>query len=75
MGYSHDTLNDGLDRLQRLLLAMRAGDELHCSEAARLSGLNETTCRTVLESLTRAGLMSLESDGRYVRRSLDVVTS
>jgi DNA-binding IclR family transcriptional regulator len=75
MGYTNESLNEGLDRLQRLLLAMRTGDDLRCQEAARLSGLSETTCRTVLESLTRAGLMSEESDGRFVRRSLDAVTS
>lgn len=72
MGYSKDMMDEGFDRLQRLLLAMHAGDELACDEAARLSGLNETTCRSVLEGLTRAGLMSHEPDGRFVRRSLDM---
>src|SRR3954464_1813192 len=41
MGYLNESLNDGLDRLQRLLLNMRSGDELACAEAARLSGLNQ----------------------------------
>ena len=75
MGYFNDSLNDGLDRLQRLLLEMRNGDELACAEAARLSGLSQDVCRTVLEGLTRAGLMSQEPGDRFVRRTLDVFTS
>jgi DNA-binding IclR family transcriptional regulator len=75
MGYFNESLNDGLDRLQRVLLAMQHGDELACDEAARLSGLNPDVCRTVLEGLTRAGLMSHESDDRFVRRTLDAFTS
>jgi DNA-binding IclR family transcriptional regulator len=75
MGYINESLNDGLDRLQRVLLDMRNGDELVCADAARLSGLNQDVCRTVLEGLTRAGLMSQESDDRFVRRTLDALTS
>jgi DNA-binding IclR family transcriptional regulator len=75
MSYSNESLNDGLDRLQRILLEMRHGDELVCDEAARRSGLNEAVCRTVLEGLTRAGLMSHEPDDRFVRRTLDALTS
>ena len=75
MGYFNESLNDGLDRLQRILLEMRHGEELACAEAARLSGLNPDVCRTVLESLTRAGLMSQEADDRFVRRTLDALTS
>jgi hypothetical protein len=75
MGYFNESLNDGLDRLQRLLLEMRNGDELGCDEAARLSGLNPDVCRTVLEGLTRAGLMSQEPGDRFVRRTLDAFTS
>jgi DNA-binding IclR family transcriptional regulator len=75
MGYINESLNDGLDRLQRVLLDMRNGDELACADAARLSGLNQDVCRTVLEGLTRAGLMSQEADDRFVRRTLDAFTS
>ncbi len=63
---------EGFDRLQRLLLAMRAGDELAPSEAARLSGLNESVCRKVLQGLERAGLMAEAAQGRFVRRTLDL---
>lgn len=64
-------LNDAFDRLQRLLLAMRAGDELETREAARLTGLTEPTCRTVLEGLARVGLMSREGTDRFVLRHLE----
>src|SRR5262249_26602564 len=51
-----ESVNEGFDRLQRLLLAMRAGDELLTSDASRVTGLNERTCNTVFEGLARAGL-------------------
>jgi DNA-binding IclR family transcriptional regulator len=60
-------MNDAFDRLQRLLLEMRTGDELALRDAARLSGLAEPTCRTVLEGLSKAGLMSPSGDDRFVR--------
>jgi hypothetical protein len=75
MSYTNESLNDGFDRLQRLLLQMRDGDELLCAEAARVSGLNLGICRAVLEGLTRAGLMSHEADDRFVRRSMTMATS
>jgi hypothetical protein len=67
--------NEGFDRLQRLLLAMRTGDELRPAEASQLTGLTEQICTVVLKRLTTAGLMSLESDGRFVRRPLDTLAS
>ncbi len=63
-------LDDAFERLQRLLLAMQTGDELAAHEAARLTGLAEPTCRTVLEKLTRAGLMSRADGDRFVRVSM-----
>ena len=67
MSDTNPPLNDAFDRLQRLLLAMRAGDEVASREASRLTGLAEPTCRTVLEGLTKAGLMSRSGDDRFVR--------
>ena len=69
MEQSNHPLNDAFDRLQRLLLAMRAGDELAARDAARLTGLAEPTCRTVLEGLARAGLMTHRDGDRFVRIS------
>jgi DNA-binding IclR family transcriptional regulator len=67
MSDNNQPVNDAFDRLQRLLLAMRAGDELASRDASRLTGLAEPTCRTVLEGLTKAGLMSHRGDDRFVR--------
>jgi hypothetical protein len=58
------------DRLQDLLLAMRTGDELCTSDAARISGLSEPVCLAVLEALERAGLMEHQRTGTFVRRTL-----
>jgi DNA-binding IclR family transcriptional regulator len=67
--------NEAFDRLEHLLVAMRSGEELSSADAARLTGLSEDKCRLVLEGLTRAGLMSCEDTGRYVRRTLDVLAT
>ena len=70
---SQQTVNEGFDRLQRLLLAMHAGDEVRAAEAATLTGLTPETCRAVLEGLTRAGLMSHQTGDAFVRRTLDLL--
>jgi hypothetical protein len=62
---------DGFDRLQRLLLAMRAGDELLPPDAARVTGLSEDVCRIVLQRLATVGLMSQQGESCFVRRTLD----
>jgi hypothetical protein len=67
MSEKNESMNDAFDRLQRLLLSMRTGDQLATHEASRLTGLAETTCRTVLEGLTKAGLMSHDGGDRFVR--------
>jgi predicted transcriptional regulator len=67
--------DEGFDRLQTMLLAMRAGDAVWIEEAAKVSGLSEEICRRALEALARIGLMSCERDGRFVRRTLGVVAS
>jgi hypothetical protein len=70
------SVNDGFDRLERLLLAMQIGDELRPSDAADETGLSADVCLTVLLGLERAGLMtrgvsSVEPD-RFVRRRLEL---
>jgi DNA-binding IclR family transcriptional regulator len=69
------SVNEGFDRLQRLLIAMRAGDDLTVPDAAQVTGLNEAVCRAMLEGLERAGLMVQESDGRFVRKPLELIDS
>lgn len=74
---ANQIVNEGFDRLQRLLLAMRPGDELRPVDAARVSGLAEHTCLAVLQGLERAGLMLREAqdEQRFVRCTLDVMQS
>jgi predicted transcriptional regulator len=57
--------DEGFERLQALLLAMRAGDAVRIGEAAAVSGLSEDNCRKALEALARVGLMTCERDGRF----------
>jgi hypothetical protein len=65
------TRHDQFDRLERLLVAMRIGEELRPCDAADVSGLAESMCRTVLQGLERAGLMAEKQPDVFVRRSLD----
>jgi DNA-binding IclR family transcriptional regulator len=66
-------VSEGFDRLQEKLLAMRIGEQLSAGDAAAASGLSEQVCRTVLEGLTRAGLMTRAEDDRFVRCTLDLL--
>jgi len=69
------TVNEGFDRLERLLLAMHAGDTLSVADTASVTGLAERTCLAVFEGLERAGLMARGEDGVFVRKTLDVLQS
>jgi hypothetical protein len=71
MDYMKQGVQEGFDRFQRLLFATRAGDELRACDAARICGLSEAVCRSVLEGLERAGLMIHERNDRFVRKTLD----
>jgi len=42
------------------------GLSLTLTEAARLFGLRECTCRLILEDLSRAGTLRKIDDGRYL---------
>lgn len=75
MNYLDESVNEGVDRLQRLLLAMHNGDKVLPCEVAQFSGPREQLCRAVLEGLTRAGLMSHDQDDRFVLRPLNVMIS
>jgi len=75
MYQSRQSVHAGFDRFQELLLAMRAGDEMRASDAARLTGLSHDVCRSVLEGLKRAGLMTHQGDDLFVRKTLEVLAS
>jgi hypothetical protein len=68
-------VDQGFDRLQALLLDLRAGDVLYVGDAVRVSGLSEGTCRSALEALARVGLLSRECDGRFVRLTLNALNN
>lgn len=68
-------VNEGFERLQRLLLGMRAGDELRAADASSASGLSEDVCRSVLEGLERAGLMRKHHQDLYVRKTIELWTT
>ncbi|MGE3507888.1 MAG: hypothetical protein AB7N65_03285 [Vicinamibacterales bacterium] len=75
MSFLSRNADKGFDRLQDMLLSMRVGDALCVDEAVRASGLSEETCRAALEALTRVGLMNRETDGRFIRCTLDQFTA
>jgi hypothetical protein len=64
------TDQEAFNRLERLLVAMRQGEQLRAADAADASGLSEHVCRHVLLGLERAGLMAQEATDLFVRRSL-----
>ena len=72
MNASNVRHDEAFDRLQNILTRLSAGDRLSAAEAARQSGLNEGTCRTVLERLVHVGLMSSEGQDGFVRRHMDL---
>jgi hypothetical protein len=72
MNYLPGTQDEAFDRLERLLVSMRVGDELFVPDVVRLTGLSEEVCSKMLTGLTRAGLMSCKSERLFVRRPLDL---
>lgn len=72
MEYIRLRADHGFDRLERLLLAMKVGDELCLVAVAKETGLSESVCRAVFQGLERVGLMAQQTGDRYVRRSLDM---
>ena len=67
MKTANTTVDEGFDRLQELLVAMRPGDRLIVADASISSGLTEHLCRAMLEGLVRAGLMDHTEDDVFVR--------
>ncbi len=66
------SVNEGFDRLQRMLLAMHVGDEVRPGDASDESGLSPEVCLAVLVGLERAGLMARGDEDRFVRRRLEL---
>ena len=60
----------GWDRLQGLLEGLRPGDEIHIGEAVQRSGLDATTCESVLDALARMEFFTRSGDHVFVRQRL-----
>jgi len=69
------TQHEGFDRLERLLLGMRAGDNVTVVDAANATGLTASVCKAVFERLSNAGLMDQAADDRFIRKALDLIGS
>jgi hypothetical protein len=68
-GHTHVRIDDGM--LQRVcgeFLEM-PGLRLTCKQAQRLWGLDEPTCRALLEFLVGAGFLRPSANGMYARTS------
>jgi hypothetical protein len=79
MGVSMDqrameiSVNEGFDRLQRILTTMDVGDDITPVAAAEQTGLSEDVCRAMLAGLERAGLMTQGPAERFTRCTLDLL--
>jgi len=62
----------GFDRLQSILVTMHVGDNISPAGAAGETGLSEEVCRAVFTGLERAGLMTQEPSGHFIRCTLDL---
>jgi DNA-binding IclR family transcriptional regulator len=67
------SVNQGFDRLQRILTTMNVGDDISPADAAEQTGLSEDVCRAMLAGLERAGLMTRGPDERFTRCPLDLL--
>lgn len=71
MAFLFRRVDEGFDRLQALLLNLRAGDAVSVDDAVHISGLSEHFCRAALEALVQVGVLVQEDGSRFVRRTLD----
>lgn len=71
MAFLFRRVDEGFDRLQALLLNLRAGEAVSVDEAVQTSGLSERFCRAALEALAQVGVLIQEDDSRFVRRALN----
>ena len=67
------SVNQGFDRLQRILTTMNVGDDISPANAAEQTGLSEEVCRAMLAGLERAGLMTQSRNERFTRCTLDLL--
>ena len=58
------------ERLRNLLDRLNPGDEIGVAAASKETGLDQITCRLILEGLTRADLFTQQTNGAFVRRRM-----
>jgi len=58
------------ERLRNLLDRLNPGDEIRVAAASKETGLDQITCRLILEGLTRADLFTQKTNGAFVRRRM-----
>jgi hypothetical protein len=66
----HTRVAAATERLKNLFLEI-PGSQLSVADAARLTGVDETTCLGILEALEQARFLARRRDGRFVRRTPD----
>jgi len=62
------TIESTLERLRGEYLAM-SGLRLSISQIERLCGIDRIACQAVLDALVDAGVLCVNADGTYARRS------
>jgi len=65
---------DALARIKGMVAEM-PGTEWTVTDAARLSGLETSVCRAILDALRHAGFLTQRADGSYVRSTAPGVSS
>ena len=58
------------ERLRNLLDRLTPGDEIGAVAASKETGLDRSTCQSVLEALARVDLFTRTNEGVFVRRRM-----
>jgi DNA-binding IclR family transcriptional regulator len=70
MNPTQPTVTEAVERLKAVFVEI-PGTQLSLADASRLSGLERTTCRVVLEVLEDARLITRARNGLFIGRSPD----
>jgi DNA-binding IclR family transcriptional regulator len=70
MNPTQPTVAEAVERLKTVFVEI-PGTQLSLADASRLSGLERTTCRVVLEALEDARLITRSRNGLFIGRSPD----
>ena len=70
MHLAQSSVTEAVQRLKAVFVEI-PGTQLSLADASRLSGLERTLCRFVLEALEDAHFLTRGRNGLFIRRSLD----